>query len=96
MIGATGVLTGLVAGGLYLYARHDASATFSAGSTTSYESARSDAYALCEASEITAGGAAAVIAAAAAYYLLATPGRVRTVAVAPTHAGAVFVLTGAL
>lgn len=95
-LGVSGAAIGLIAGGVYLFARHEASDTFSAASPSDFESRRSAALALRDASWIGAGAAVAVVATGAIYYALEREPPSQTIGLAPTSSGAMLVLAGAL
>ena len=95
-LGAGSAGLGLVAGGLYLFARHEASAASSASSLGDFHSDRSTAFAFQTASQVTGIAAVALAATAAIYYRVERVGPVHAIAVAPVADGAILVVGGAL
>ncbi len=95
-VGVTSAGIGLVAGGLYLVARHEASAAGSAGSLGDFHTARSNAYAFQTASQVTGVAAAALATTAAIYYAVSRAAPAHAVAIAPVSRGAMLVIGGAL
>ena len=95
-LGATSAGLGLVASGLYLFARHEASAASSADSLGGFHSDRANAFAFQSASQITGIAAVALAATAAIYYRVERVGPVHAIALAPVVHGALLVVGGAL
>ncbi len=91
---ATGVA--IVAGSLYLLARHDASASATASSLGDFDSDRAHAADFQTASQVAIGISGALAATTAIYYALERARPPHALAIAPTSSGAMLVLVGAL
>ena len=96
VFGATALGLGVVAGGVYGFARVEASDTRTASSTMDYESSRSNAFTLRDASWIVGGAAATVAAAGFAYYMWRGRAPTQTVGLAPTSSGVLLTIGGRL
>ena len=93
-LGAAAVGTGVIAGGLYLFARHEATETNAATSPGEFASRRSTTLGLRDASWIAAGVTAALAATTAVYYTIHRDEM--SLALAPTTSGAILVMTGSM